>query len=139
MNKIVISSDSTCDLSPALVEQYQIQIMPLYVNLGEESFKDGLELKPEGIYGYVEEHRQLPKTAAATIPDYQEFFEKWTAEGYEVKEQVFCCTEQQSTSNPFLLQIEAHHPDGPVMIYCSARDCMLDPKNLIQIFFFNFV
>lgn len=84
MNKIVISSDSTCDLSPALVEKYQIQVLPLYVNLGEKSFKDGLELKPEEIYGYVEENRQLPKTAAATIPDYQEFFAKWVAEGYDV-------------------------------------------------------
>lgn len=84
MNKIIISSDSTCDLSPALVEQYQIQIIPLYVNLGENSYKDGLELQPEGIYSYVDANRQLPKTAAATIPDYMEFFEKWTAQGYEV-------------------------------------------------------
>lgn len=84
MHKIIISSDSTCDLSPALVEQYRVQIIPLYVNLGDDSYKDGLELKPEGIYSYVDEHRQLPKTAAATIPDYLDFFGKWTAEGYDV-------------------------------------------------------
>ncbi|MBQ8892776.1 MAG: DegV family protein [Clostridia bacterium] len=84
MNKVIITSDSTCDLSPALVEQYGIKIIPLYVNLGDESFKDGLEIQPEGIYDYVAEKKQLPKTSAASMPDYMEFFSALTNEGYDV-------------------------------------------------------
>ena len=44
---IKILSDSTCDLSPELVKKYDIDIIPLSVFLGEESFKDGVEMKPE--------------------------------------------------------------------------------------------
>lgn len=84
MNKVIISSDSTCDLSAALVERYGVEVIPLYVNLGEQSFKDGLELKADEIYGYVAENHQLPKTAAATIPDYVEKFSQWVGEGYDV-------------------------------------------------------
>lgn len=84
MNKIIISADSTCDLSPELQERYDIKVVPLYVNLGEESFKDGLEIKPETIYDYVAEKKQLPKTSAATIPDYIELFSSYTKEGYDV-------------------------------------------------------
>lgn len=84
MNKIIISSDSTCDLSPELVERFGIKIIPLYVNLGDESFKDGLEIQPDVIYDYVAEKKQLPKTSAAAIPDYIEWFSSFTKEGYDV-------------------------------------------------------
>ena len=84
MNKIIITADSICDLSPELVEKSGVKIIPLYVNLGETSYKDGLELKPEEIYAYVAEKQELPKTSAASIPDYMEFFSQFTKEGYDV-------------------------------------------------------
>ena len=41
---IIITSDSTCDLGDALVSERGIQIMPLTVILGSESFKDGINI-----------------------------------------------------------------------------------------------
>ena len=35
--KIKISADSTCDLSPELIERYHIGITPLYIIRGEET------------------------------------------------------------------------------------------------------
>lgn len=84
MNKVIISSDSTCDLSPALVEKYGLKIISLYVNLGDDSYKDGSEISPAQIYDYVEAKKQLPKTSAASIPDYIEWFSAFTKEGYDV-------------------------------------------------------
>ncbi|MBQ6824687.1 MAG: DegV family protein [Clostridia bacterium] len=84
MNKIIISADSTCDISPALKEQYGFHIVPLYVNLGDDSFQDGVTITPEDIYAFVAANKQLPKTAAATIPDYVEAFSQFTKEGYDV-------------------------------------------------------
>lgn len=84
MNKVIITADSTCDLSAEMVERFGFKIVPLYVNLGDDSFKDGEEIHPEQIYAYVEEHKQLPKTAAASIPDYIEFFSQFTKEGLDV-------------------------------------------------------
>ena len=118
MNKIVISSDSTCDLSPELVARFGVEVLPLYVNLGDQSYKDGLELKPEGIYDYVAEHRQLPKTAAATIPDYVEHFSKWVKEGYDVIH--FSISSSMSCSHQNA-RLAAEEVEGNVYVIDSAN------------------
>ena len=38
---VKIISDSTCDLSPELVNRYDIDILPLHILLGEKEYKDG--------------------------------------------------------------------------------------------------
>ena len=50
MNKVIISADSTCDLPAELKERYGVKIIPLYVNLGDDSLKDGEEINPDMIY-----------------------------------------------------------------------------------------
>ena len=73
--KIRITSDSTCDLNH-LVEERSIGIMPLQVNLGEKAYRDGVDITPEQIFAFVAETGVLPKTAAPSIGEYEEFFEK---------------------------------------------------------------
>lgn len=82
--KVKIISDSTCDLSPVLIEKYDIAIVPLYVLLGEKTAKDGVDASPEDIYKYVDETGILPKTSAPNYADFFEEFKKWRDEGYEV-------------------------------------------------------
>ncbi len=82
--KVKITSDSTCDLSPELIEKYDIDILPLYVSLGEETKKDGLEVVPEDIYAHVDKTGKLPKTSAPNLTDLIELFEKWHNEGYAI-------------------------------------------------------
>ena len=45
--KIKISADSTCDLSPELIERYHIGITPLYIIRGEETLRDGIDVHPQ--------------------------------------------------------------------------------------------
>ncbi|MBQ5346455.1 MAG: DegV family protein [Ruminococcus sp.] len=82
--KIKLTSDSTCDLSPELLKKYDIDILPLYVSLGEETKKDGVEATPDDIYKYVDKTGKLPKTSTANISDIIEFFENYRNEGYTV-------------------------------------------------------
>ena len=71
---VFISSDSTCDLSRELIEKYGIGITPLYIVMGEESLKDGLECTPQDIFAAVESTGQLCSTAAVTVADYTDWF-----------------------------------------------------------------
>ena len=80
--KIKITSDSTCDLSPELVEKYNVGIFPLHVILGDKTYSDGVDIKPQDIFDYVQETGVLPKTAAFSAEDYEEFFKK-QLEGYD--------------------------------------------------------
>lgn len=82
--KVKIISDSTCDLSKELIQKYDIEIVPLYVILGNDTRKDGIDVKPDDIYSYVDKNGTLPSTSAVNIPDYQDVFKYWTEQGYEV-------------------------------------------------------
>lgn len=120
MNKIIISADSTCDMPAALVEKYGIKIIPLYVNLGDDSMKDGAEINPDMIYEFVAEKNQLPKTSAATIPDYQEWFESFVKEGCDVLH--FNLSSSMSvTHNNARMAAEEIEGEGKVFVIDSAN------------------
>lgn len=72
--KIIISSDSTSDLSPELIERYNIKIVPLGVTLGDKSYTDGVDITPDDIYEHHRKTGELPKTTAANVSDCIDFF-----------------------------------------------------------------
>lgn len=74
--KIKITTDSTCDLSPQLVEKYNVGIFPLHVVLGTTTYSDGVDITPQKIFSYVSETGTLPKTAAPSTEEYTEFFKQ---------------------------------------------------------------
>lgn len=78
--KIKIISDSTCDLSREQIEQYGIHIMPLAVAMGEQNYRDGVDITPEQMYDHVANGGDLPKTAANNIADYAEVFGRYAKE-----------------------------------------------------------
>ncbi len=80
---IQLTADSTCDLGPHIQER-GIGIMPLSVILGEKSFLDGVTIVPQDIFDYYEKTGGLPKTAAPSIADFEEFFGKYVDEGKTV-------------------------------------------------------
>ena len=84
MSKIQIVTDSTCDLSEALIKDHAIEVVPLFVNFGESSYKDGIDLNTEAMYEKVSELNMIPKTSAASPGMFQTVFEKYLAEGYEI-------------------------------------------------------
>lgn len=84
MPKIKITCDSTCDLSPELYERYHISVIPMCVALGERICRDGVDVKPEELFDYVEETGKLPTTSAISVGEYEDFFRPFTDEGYEV-------------------------------------------------------
>ena len=78
--KIKIIADSTCDISPELTKKYDIEIHPFVVNLGEKSYKDGVDIFTDDILKYYKETGNVSKTAAASPSEYEELFRQWPAE-----------------------------------------------------------
>ena len=78
--KIKITSDSTCDLSKELVEKYNIGIIALTVVKNGESFKDGVDIMPADIFAHVAAGGDLCSTAALSVGDYQEHFERFASD-----------------------------------------------------------
>ena len=84
MNKIKITCDSTCDLTPELYEKYNVTVTPLEINLGGKYYEDSVDITADKIFEYVSETGVLPKTAAIATAQYYETFKKYTDEGYSV-------------------------------------------------------
>jgi len=72
--KIKISSDSTCDLTKDLVQQYDIEIIPLYVTKDGKSYKDGLEITAQDIFNHVANGGAMCSTSAVNVEDYLQTF-----------------------------------------------------------------
>ena len=81
---IVITSDSTTDLSRELRERYNVSVMPLKITLGDKTYTDGVDITPDDIYAHHDKTGELPKTAATNVGDCLEFFKPFTDAGKTV-------------------------------------------------------
>lgn len=95
-NMVKIISDSTCDLSAELVAQYDIDILPLHILLGDEEFEDGKTITPDEIYSWSDEHKTTPKTSAPSLAETIELFRPYVEEGREIV--CFSISNSMSTS-----------------------------------------
>lgn len=97
MSKIKIVADSTCDLSPEMLADHGIDVIQLYINLGDKQLKDLVETNSQQLIDYVNRSGVLPGTMAPSIEDFKTVFEKWRGEGYEV----ICITISGEMSSTF--------------------------------------
>ena len=74
MAKIILTSDSTSDLSLELREKINLHVVPLIVNIEGKEHKDGVDIDSDYIYDSVARTGILPKTAALSIGEFTEFF-----------------------------------------------------------------
>jgi uncharacterized protein len=61
--KIALVTDSTCDLANDLIDQYQINMLPININFGENHYLDKITIQPEQFYSLLLENKFYPKSA----------------------------------------------------------------------------
>lgn len=81
---IVLCADSTCDLSPELIEKYNVHILPLHVNLDGNTYSDGVDIVPDDIYAVYREKKILPTTAALNMDEFMGFVNPFIEAGNDV-------------------------------------------------------
>lgn len=109
MRPIKIISDSTADLPRELIEKYDIEIIPLTVTLGDESYKDGLEISAKDIFEYYDETKGLPKTSAVSVGEYTDVFAPWVEKGYDVIHFTISSTMSSCYQNATIAAVELGH------------------------------
>ena len=80
--KIKVTADSTCDLSPELIEKYDIEIIPLSVVKDGTPYLDTVEITPKDVFDYFESGKGLCTTIAANVDRYIGVFKKY-ADDYD--------------------------------------------------------
>ncbi len=75
--KIKILSDSTCDLSPQLIADNDIALVPLTVIKDDVQYRDGVTITPADIFAHVAAGGSLCTTSANSVGEYQDVFAQY--------------------------------------------------------------
>ena len=84
MTRIKVTADSTCDLPPALLAQYDITLAPLTVIKNGAPYLDGVEITPEEIFSFVDHGGALCSTACVNVEDYRKLFAGFSGQYDEI-------------------------------------------------------
>jgi DegV family protein with EDD domain len=77
-----VVADSGCDLPQHLVDEFEIELVPLRVSFGSEQYLDG-ELSPDEFWHRLAGSDQ-PRTSQPSVGRFLEVFERLVAQGKEV-------------------------------------------------------
>ena len=69
-----VVTDSTADLPGEWGERFDIQVVPLKVMFGEETFRDGVDMNNEQFFGRLATATKLPTTSAPSPGDFAELY-----------------------------------------------------------------
>ena len=85
MSKIVLISDSSCDLPLSCICKYELEIVPFYVSFDTENYyKEIEELSIEAFYQRLRAKKIFPKTSLPSINDYYERFKTHVEAGNSI-------------------------------------------------------
>ncbi|GKU27167.1 DegV family protein [Clostridium folliculivorans] len=84
MEKIKIITDSTVDIPIDLLKKNDVEVLPLLINFGEESYLDGVEINLRTMLKRIEEDDALPTTAQVTPNRFYECYKRYLEEGYKI-------------------------------------------------------
>lgn len=79
-HRIAIVTDSTCDIPPAMIEEYGIVVVPLYVLWGGQQLREGLDIDRATVYRRLRQDPEHPTTSQPTPADFVETIRRAEAE-----------------------------------------------------------
>lgn len=80
MSKIAIVTDSTANLPADLINQYNIQIVPLKIHWGEETLEDGVDITVDAFYDRLKGAAKLPTTSQPSLHNFLTAYKRTPAD-----------------------------------------------------------
>lgn len=81
---VKIVTDSVADLSPQVVKEMGISVVPLRVRFGDEVYRDGIDLTPDQFYGKLKTSKIFPNTSVPSPADFVQVYDKLSEETDEI-------------------------------------------------------
>lgn len=73
-SNIALVTDSTCDLPQEVLDAYQVHVVPVKLNIGDNFFLDKLTITPDQFYGLLDTAETYPSTSQPAVQDFQDVF-----------------------------------------------------------------
>lgn len=77
---IKIVTDTTCDLPSAMVEEYDITMVPINIQFGTENYHEGVDIDRELFYRKIEEMGIIPTTSQPSVGEFAEVYRRLARE-----------------------------------------------------------
>lgn len=84
MNPVRVITDSTAYIPQPLIDQYQITVVPLVLIWGDETYRDGVDIKPQVFYERLIKSDSLPTTSQPPVSSFIEQFQRSIDQGQDV-------------------------------------------------------
>ena len=81
---IRIVTDSCSDLPPGVALDNDVTVVPLYVNIGGETYRDGVEIDADRFYSLQERLPGLPTTSQPSVGDFRNVYQRLLDEGHQI-------------------------------------------------------
>ena len=117
---IKIMADSTCDLSPEVLAQYNIGVAPLKININGVSYQDKIDITSDEFFEQLPKLKELPTTAMPSPEAYLNIIEEAMNDGYT---EFLCICMSSGTSGSYQSAVIAkdlffeQHPESTIKIH----------------------
>jgi len=81
--KIAIVTDSTCDLTEEEIQRYGIEVVPLFIQMGEERLLDGVNITKDEFYTRLPDYDPAPTTATPGPEIFINRYKELADKGYQ--------------------------------------------------------
>ncbi|MGB9866802.1 MAG: DegV family protein [Bacillota bacterium] len=81
---VKVVTDSTCDLSPQVLGEMGVTVVPLRVHVGDRTFLDGIDLAPSEFYRLLRQEKVLPRTSQPSPAEFLKVYRDLTSDGSSV-------------------------------------------------------
>ncbi|MEJ6468889.1 DegV family protein [Fusobacterium watanabei] len=83
LSKIAILTDSASDLTPDMIEGLDVTVIPIRLRIGENNYKDGVNLSKKEFWHKLLTEKVIPKTAQPSPAEFRDYYEELFNKGYE--------------------------------------------------------
>lgn len=84
MKKVYIVTDSTADLKEEEIKRFGIHIVPLTIQIDDQSYVDGVDLGPEDFMRLMATSKELPKSSQPAAGIFKELYDELGKDGSEI-------------------------------------------------------
>lgn len=84
MSKVMVVTDSTSNLTPALLDGNPIRVLPLQLIWGHRIYRDGIDISPKDFYVDLEKATIMPTTSQTTPEEFKQAYAELIEKGYDI-------------------------------------------------------
>ncbi|HID89003.1 MAG TPA: DegV family protein [Anaerolineae bacterium] len=73
---VIVATDSGANLPQALIRKYNIEVIPLWVHIGNRAYRDGIDLQPMEFFQRLREKAHQVRTSQPSLGEFLQFYQR---------------------------------------------------------------